>query len=720
MNNRTERRWSELCSILSPEDRNSAGQLFSQCYQRCYMKERNDKCGKFAFLREEAETAAHKKLWPNKQFRDSLIVNQTDTVFSESELDILALGPKFAIHPTKIPVTDFIVGVETILQHFPNGGQAIAASVARLLRTGIRSTKQNLSTNHLNAMRSIKVKLKSTGCILLPADKGAKTVVMKRDEYMSKVKEQLSEKLLYEKQRKNCNPILRTRAILKPLMELLNCDSSVLMSEQSAKISIPYGLPKIHKQGSPLRLIIPMVGTVSYYLSKQLDRLLRPIVDSLERRIKSADHLLQKLANLDVSSTMFMGSLDVVALFPNVSIPFLLSKLPTFLKAKESLWRDEDLPLGHLSADNVTQLIKGLCDSTFFKFDGQSYKQLNGVPMGSPVSVTLSEIFMHFIESDAFENCPTEFCPLYYGRYIDDILVISRDSHSFSNFHQHISGSARNLLSFTKEEEINERLPFLDILLSHENGHFEFSVYRKATHSNRYCNPSSAVPRSVFTSTVRTMRLRAQKYCSTAEKFAAEMKLLHSTFRNNNYDKNLLNHHLKTPVFGPVKPSPMANVKAIIPFAGSVSYKIRSLLANVGVRVYFKSPAMLGTMLYRKLDWEKKSPLDQSNVVYKARCNDCRVVYIGETKRTLRTRGKEHLSHIRSRDCAHSALSEHCITHAHRVDLTNFEVIEREPFCFKRRVKESFHIAANLDACNNKSMSVQISNPWLSLCKFAR
>ncbi|MCP4458263.1 MAG: hypothetical protein GY816_09610 [Cytophagales bacterium] len=597
----------------------------------------------------------NKKLWPNKQFRNSLIVNHTDVTFSEAELDILALGPNFALFPRKVPVSDFVAGVEPSLRNFPNGGQAIAASVSRLLRTAIKLTHPNLSENHRRALMSIRRKLKSHHTILLPADKGAKTVVMPRTEYLTKMEEHLNNNSLYEKQRRNCNPITRARKMLKPLLESFDCSTTVLLSEQTAIVPTPYGLPKIHKHDYPLRMIVPMVGTVSYHLSKQLDRLLRPVVDSLEFRIQSGDHLLQKLSLLDNPNTMFMGSLDVVALFPNVNISYLLGKLPTLLKERAALWRNKDLPLGHLSAENVVSLLKGICDSTFFKFDGTFYKQLNGVPMGSPVSVCLSELFMHFIESEALATCQAEVLPLYYGRYIDDILIISPTAQSFTGFHNHIN-NGQNLISFTKEEELSQKLPFLDIVLSRENGHFEFSVYRKKTHSNRYCHPSSAVPHSVLAGTIRNMRLRAQKYCSTQENFVAELATLGAAFRNNNYNNRILHHHLTTPIYGPRLPHPIPTAKIVLPFVGKTSYKIRNLLSNIGVNVYFKSPIRTGSMLYKKFVWQKNSPLDQSNVVYRVRCSDCPAVYIGETKRTLRTRGAEHLSNIRASNINHSAL----------------------------------------------------------------
>lgn len=42
--------------------------------------------------------------------------------------------------------------------------------------------------------------------------------------------------------------------------------------------------------------------------------------------------------------------------------------------------------------------------------------------------------------------------------------------------------------------------------------------------------------------------------------------------------------------------------------------------------------------------------LDTANVVYGIRCNQCRQIYIGETKNTLGERLKQHLYHMAKRD----------------------------------------------------------------------
>ena len=60
----------------------------------------------------------------------------------------------------------------------------------------------------------------------------------------------------------------------------------------------------------------------------------------------------------------------------------------------------------------------------FFNFEGKTYKQIDGVAMGSPLSPTLANAFFH--EQIWLNECPDEFKPVYYRRYVDDIFVLFR------------------------------------------------------------------------------------------------------------------------------------------------------------------------------------------------------------------------------------------------------------------------------------------------------
>ena len=39
-----------------------------------------------------------------------------------------------------------------------------------------------------------------------------------------------------------------------------------------------YGLPKVHKEGMPLRPIVSSIGAMTYEKSKELSRILKPLV----------------------------------------------------------------------------------------------------------------------------------------------------------------------------------------------------------------------------------------------------------------------------------------------------------------------------------------------------------------------------------------------------------------------------------------------------------
>lgn len=512
---RVEGRWARFCQAVSPQHQEELRCLFTQCYHRSFAIEKANKLQKLAALRQEASTMFSQRLWPNKQFWDSLVINQTQVQFTDNELDILALGPKFAVFPKKLPISDIVAGVQSRLSRIPSGRDALAAGVTAIVQRA--RMECNLSHYHQRAVSSIKRKLRANDIILLNADKGAKTVVLAKATYVEKMNAQLQDRSQYEIQRRNCNPLRQCHIHMSEALSAVGRSTQLLTTVDAAKISLPYGLPKIHKEGSPLRIIVPMVGGVTYNLSKHLDRLLRPVVNSLPHRIQSAEKLLEDLSGISGCQDYFMGSLDVVALFPNVDVPFLLQKLPDFLQRRVTLWRNDENPLGQLSPQALTSLIGALCQRTYFKFEGRCYRQLRGVPMGSPVSVVLSEIFMHFMEAEAMRLCPTEFKPLFYGRYIDDILVVSGSKAQFESLFGHMNTCCPNLatIRFTKEEEVTGKLPFLDILINRLPGPtMRYSVYRKKTHSNRYCHPTSAMPASVFCGILRTMRLRGIRYCS--------------------------------------------------------------------------------------------------------------------------------------------------------------------------------------------------------------
>ena len=100
-----------------------------------------------------------------------------------------------------------------------------------------------------------------------------------------------------------------------------------------------------------------------------------------------------------------------------------------------------------------------------------------------------------------------------------------------------------------------------------------------------------------------------------------------------------------------------------------------------------------------------KLPIEQaSDIVYSVHCkgNNCKSVYIGQTKRFLKNRLNEHKNNIRENPNKQNALTKHTIEKYHFFDFVNPKILANEPNYKKRLLLEMCHIAGTDDAVNFK------------------
>ena len=70
---------------------------------------------------------------------------------------------------------------------------------------------------------------------------------------------------------------------------------------------------------------------------------------------------------------------------------------------------------------------------SFFTFDQKYYKQSYGFAMASPLAPTLTNVFMRHFEKIFLQNCPTEFKPTVYRRYVEDTYLLSPSTEHAEN-----------------------------------------------------------------------------------------------------------------------------------------------------------------------------------------------------------------------------------------------------------------------------------------------
>ena len=74
--------------------------------------------------------------------------------------------------------------------------------------------------------------------------------------------------------------------------------------------------------------------------------------------------------------------------------------------------------------------------------------------------------------------------PLIWLRYIDDIFIVLKKTEVVS-FHKFINNIEESI-KFTVEQEVDNAIPFLDVLIIRNNGQLTTKSYRKPTHTTRY------------------------------------------------------------------------------------------------------------------------------------------------------------------------------------------------------------------------------------------
>ena len=164
--------------------------------------------------------------------------------------------------------------------------------------------------------------------------------------------------------------------------------------------------------------------------------------------------------------------------------------------------------------------------------------------MGPPLGPTLANAFLCYHEKIWLQNCPSEFKPFIYRRYIDDTFLLFRLKHHIEKFRNYLNRQHKNI-KFTSDAENENSISFLDIKIIRGNNKFMSSVYRKPTFSGVFTNFGSFIPKSYKYNLLFTLLHKVFKLCSNFERFHQEIDKLKTIFENNGYPKSFVDFCIK-------------------------------------------------------------------------------------------------------------------------------------------------------------------------------
>ena len=277
-----------------------------------------------------------------------------------------------------------------------------------------------------------------------------------------------------------------------------------------------YGLPKIHKTGTPLRPIVSTIGSPTYDVARYLASLLRPHLRQSESYIRDSAHFVKKLNCLQIEPEDQLISFDVVSLFTKVPI----------IESMDYISK--------LFPKDITDLFHSCLTTIYFLWNGEFYQQNEGVAMGSLLSPVIANFYMEKFEEIILETAPLK--PKAWYRYVDDTFIVwNHGQEELDNFLQHLNSKNRNI-QFTMEKERDGELSFLDVLVKREGQRLGHKVYRKPTHTDRYLNSQSNHHPSQKMGVIKTLTERARTVCQPTY-LRDEIAHLKETFLANGYSE---------------------------------------------------------------------------------------------------------------------------------------------------------------------------------------
>ena len=312
-------------------------------------------------------------------------------------------------------------------------------------------------------------------------------------------------------------------------MNAIDKDEFHLLKPMGSVYPHLYGLPKIHKPNIPLRPILSMCRSPTHKLAKWLTKILNPIRHQFCKYslIDSFD-LIKYLKDMNIK-TKTMCSFDVNTLFTNVPLRKTIDILCDYISLN-------NLPLP-FPVETLKDLLLLCTDNVKFTFQGEHFRQIDGVAMGSPLGPLLADVFMGYVENLA-ENSIQKMC--LYRRYVDDIIIIGDKCEDVNRLLKELNTSQKHI-SLTCEEEKNNQLPFLDILISRRgDGSIQRSIYRKPTWTGQYLNFHSHCPIHYKRGLIKGLFNRINRIC-TSDTIEVETRLLTNTLMNNGYSFKFIN-----------------------------------------------------------------------------------------------------------------------------------------------------------------------------------
>ena len=210
-------------------------------------------------------------------------------------------------------------------------------------------------------------------------------------------------------------------------------------------------------------------------------------------------------------------------------------------------------------------------------------------------------------------------------------------------FHDHLN-SINEHIQFTIERptvsEQGESIAFLDTSITVlKSGQVEVAVCRKAKHTEKYLAFDSHHPGQSKAAVVKTLLDRAEVIPSSASKRKSEKDNVLKDLKINGYTSHFIGNACEEKRNRQDQLSEPRGYTSI-PHVKGVSERVKRTLASMNIKTAFKPMLTLRNVFRKPKD--RPTEAQVKGIVYNVKCKFCEFTYIGESKRSWKSRWAEH------------------------------------------------------------------------------
>lgn len=671
-----------------------------------YQKKKKVQIAKYNNLVNNTPLHVKRKLFKCVEPINNFVRNLSSETFNPSELNLLNRGFNFAIQPAnneaiKNTLIDFEVAI----------GMCDDEDEKTKMRCdvvdNIKNTKLSSISSEMSEFKKVSKSLrdKKQSVFFTKADKSNNIVILDKDDYIQSTENFIRDGP-YEQVNYDPLPgmIRRTKTAVKESSKVFVNEPFFTLKMHVSNPIIPrlYTQLKLHKPGNKVRPITPNNNAPTEKLAIWLLNKFNSMKLKFESAsIKNSIEFVNKIKNEHINDNEMQLSFDIENMYPNVPITQSLDILNDWLVSN-----NEDAAKVH----ELVKLTRLCMEENWFQFNGNFYKQNHGCCMGSPLSPFIANLFMSHFETELKND--SNF-PRIWHRYVDDVWAVIK-KQKLRQFMNRINNSKYATIKFTYEEENNSRLNFLDVTVIRNENKFEFDIFRKPTNTGRYITSDSYHPIKHKLAAFHCMIHRALNIPLTYDRLESEIENIKTLAHVNGYTEQMVNelitaHQRKRELRDHTTLSlirenhgsqDIAERWSSFNFHSELSNKIRPILCKQNIKISECSKSKLSNIIGGSKDIIDKH--NQSGI-YSIICKDCNKQYIGQTRRSIIKRFKEHKCHTEHGRSDDSSVAKHMVDFNHNMDLSCLKLIHRVDNFYELNAYESFYINKFKDNLMNEN-----------------